>query len=133
MQRLRIAKAVGIPSPCRRTGVFAGAVICCLAAMLLLTAKPSGASPASDLSTPDTVKHGNEIFHQRCALCHTQQPGQSLPFGPPNLYDVFRGPSPLSPRQAETIIVQGKGGMPAFGTVLSRSDIRCVIAYLRAK
>ncbi len=79
-----------------------------------------------------TVKHGDEIFHQKCIICHNQQPGNNLPFGPPNLYTVFRGKQ-ITPQQAETIITTGKGGMPSFRNVLTKSDIRSVIAYLRTR
>jgi mono/diheme cytochrome c family protein len=90
-------------------------------------------SQDSGVSSSASLKHGDQIFHQRCSTCHNKQPGDSSPFGPPNLYDIFRHSSSLSVKQAETIITQGKGAMPAFGTMLSRSDIRSVIGYLRGK
>lgn len=104
-----------------------------LASLSICAVQLRGASPgASDASSP-SPKHGDQIFHQRCVVCHNKQPGDTTPFGPPNLYEVFRQPSPLTSKQAETIITQGKGAMPAFGSILSKSDIHSVIAYLRAK
>jgi mono/diheme cytochrome c family protein len=109
-------------------------IVFSIASMLFLlwTVELSGQSPASDSSSSAGAKHGDQIFHQRCATCHNKQPGDTAPFGPPNLYDVFRSSS-LSEKQAETIILQGKGAMPAFNGILSRSDIRSVISYLRKK
>lgn len=79
-----------------------------------------------------TVKHGDEIFHQRCVVCHNKQPGDNTPFGPPNLYTAFRGHSALTTAQAETIVMNGRGQMPPFKAVLSKTEIRSVIAYLRS-
>jgi mono/diheme cytochrome c family protein len=79
------------------------------------------------------VKQGKDIFNTRCIVCHNKQPGDTTPFGPPNLYTVFRGHPPLSTAQAETIVINGKGQMPSFKTVLSKTEIRSVIAYLRSR
>jgi mono/diheme cytochrome c family protein len=123
-----------ILSPRHRISLFPWSAALLLASLSLCAAQLRGASPgASDAPSPSS-KHGDEIFHQRCVICHNKQPGDTTPFGPPNLYDVFRQqPSTLTPKQAETIITQGKGAMPAFGSILSKSDIRSVIAYLRSK
>jgi mono/diheme cytochrome c family protein len=107
--------------------------VCGFVAAFVFAAPSRGASPVSGPASSDAIKHGDEIFHQRCILCHNQQPGDSLPFGPPNLYQAFRGKSPMTSHQAETIIAQGKGPMPAFGTILTKSDIRSVVAYLRTR
>jgi mono/diheme cytochrome c family protein len=122
-------------SPMRRTGLLSWLVVLSLfIAVLAGTGHLEGATTsASDVSASGSLKHGDQIFHQRCVACHNKQPGDSSPFGPPNLFDLLRHSSSLSPKQAETIIEQGKGNMPAFGSVLSKSDIRSIIAYLRAK
>ncbi|HEY1648001.1 MAG TPA: cytochrome c [Terracidiphilus sp.] len=106
-------------------------VVCGLVAAFLFAVPSRGASPEPGTGSAVSVKHGSEIFHQRCALCHTQQPGDSLPFGPPNLYQALQART-ITSQQAENIIAQGKGTMPAFGAILTKKDIRCVIAYLRA-
>ena len=79
------------------------------------------------------AKRGEVIFHQRCESCHNKQPGQSAPFGPPNLYGIFHGPSAITTRKAEEIITHGKGAMPAWGPVLTHSDIDSVVTYLKAR
>lgn len=90
------------------------------------------ATESQPASASVSARHGDEIFHQRCATCHNQAPGDALPFGPPNLYTVFRQRT-ISSQQAETIILDGKGSMPPFRSVLSKGDIRCVIAYLKGR
>jgi mono/diheme cytochrome c family protein len=95
-------------------------------------AAPANA-PAPDVAPIAPVHEGDAIFHKRCVVCHNKQRGDDSPFGPPNLYTAFHGPTPLATRVAENIIVNGKGQMPAFGTVLSRTEIRQVIAYLKTR
>jgi mono/diheme cytochrome c family protein len=79
------------------------------------------------------VRQGAKIFHDRCANCHNKQPGDDSPFGPPNLYSAFRGKDTISRGQAETVIRDGRNAMPAFGNVLSKSEIASVIAYLQGR
>ena len=83
-------------------------------------------------SSPAAVKHGAAIFHQRCIVCHNKKPGDTTPFGPPNLFEVFgKRPPLLTAQQAEEIITHGKGQMPSFSGVLTRADMGDVLAYLR--
>ncbi len=111
--------------------------VCCLMLGLLLAGSAVQATlgatePASEHPTAAT-KRGAEIFQKRCVACHNKQPGDESPFGPPNLYSAFRNTPPLSVHDAETIIRNGKGTMPPFASILSPSDIRSVIAYLRKR
>lgn len=106
--------------------------VCMLTAVFFLAAQSQGAPMPSDEEPSSAVKHGDAIFHQKCIICHNQEPGNNLPFGPPNLYTVFRGKE-ITPQQAETIITEGKGGMPSFRSVLTKTDIRSVIAYLKTR
>jgi len=94
----------------------------------LRAAQAAAAEPA----TPST-RRGEEVFQKRCVACHNKKPGDDVPFGPPNLYSAFHRTPPLSEREAETTIRDGKGNMPAFGAILSASEIRSVIAYLRKR
>ena len=72
---------------------------------------------------------GAQVFRARCISCHNKQPVDNSPFGPPNLFGEFKRKA-ITHSQAEMIIVNGKGGMPGFGNVLSKGDIRSVIEYL---
>jgi mono/diheme cytochrome c family protein len=111
-------------------------VFCLLVGFLLagssVQATLGATEPAAEHPNPAT-KRGAEIFQKRCVSCHNKQPGDESPFGPPNLYSAFRGTPPLSVHDAENIIRNGKGNMPPFGSILSPSDIRSVIAYLRKR
>jgi mono/diheme cytochrome c family protein len=102
--------------------------------LLFAVARCLSASASSDTANNDAVKQGGEIFHQRCIVCHNKQPGDNTPFGPPNLYKVFGShPALLTSQQAETIVVHGRAQMPAFGAILTRTEIRSVLAYLRKR
>jgi mono/diheme cytochrome c family protein len=90
-------------------------------------------APASDVVPVVSAHEGDAIFHARCISCHNQQRGVDAPFGPPNLYTAFHGKTPVAPRLAANIIASGKGQMPAFGAVLTRREILCVVAYLRTR
>jgi mono/diheme cytochrome c family protein len=96
-------------------------------------ASATQADTADTGAAGETVKQGDEIFHKRCVVCHNKKPGDNTPFGPPNLYTVFRShPTTITPAQAETIVMNGRGQMPSFKAVLTRTEIRSVIAYLRS-
>ncbi len=64
------------------------------------------------------AKHGAAVFQQNCVSCHNKQPGDSAPFGPPNLHGIFSSKPlvtpPITPRK-HRIIEKGKAPMPAFG------------------
>lgn len=87
---------------------------------------------AADAPAAPSPKQGDQIFHQRCIVCHNKQPDDTTPFGPPNLYKVFRSHA-LTTAQAETIITNGRGQMPSFKTILTKPEIRSVISYLRSR
>lgn len=103
-----------------------------LAALPVVAACFLPSARAADTLT-GRAKQGQAIFQQRCVSCHNKQPGDTSPFGPPNLSGIFKGPSRLTTRQAVEIIEKGKSPMPAFGTILTHSDIDALIAYLRTR
>ena len=108
--------------------LFAGSV---LAVSFLLGSL--GASQAAASPQAASAKHGAAIFQQRCVACHNKKPDDDAPFGPPNLYTAFHRTPPLTAQEAETIVHDGKGNMPAFGSILSSAEIRSVITYLRTR
>lgn len=95
----------------------------------------SGFSQESHSASSASAKEGKAIFEKRCIVCHNKKPGNNSPFGPPNLHGIFRASSPLkiTPSQAIVTITHGKGNMPAFGKVLTNSQIKCVVAYLKTQ
>jgi mono/diheme cytochrome c family protein len=92
-----------------------------------------GNAPMPEAAPVAPAQGGSAIFQKRCFMCHNKQRGDDSPFGPPNLYTAFHGKPPLTAKAAETIIVNGKGQMPAFRAILSETEIRQVIAYLRTR
>ena len=83
------------------------------ASALLFPANMSASSGETEPSASPQVKAGEAIFKKRCLVCHNKQPGDNAPFGPPNLYVAFKGPSALSTKAATNIITHGKATMPA--------------------
>ena len=103
------------------------------ASALLFPANMSASPRETVQSVSPQVKAGEATFKKRCLVCHNKQPGDNAPFGPPNLYGAFKGPSAMSTKDAVNIIAHGKATMPAWAGILSKSDINNVIAYLRAR
>lgn len=85
---------------------------------------------AAKTHTSAAATAGSAIFHKNCIVCHNKQPGDTTPFGPPNLHGVFKT-TDLTSAQAQEIITNGKGQMPAWGKTLTPKDIKNVIAYLK--
>ena len=90
------------------------------------TARPRGGEPVGDL------------FRNNCARCHGADGRGDTPLG--NTYKApdFSDPewwqkhSNITTSASLVLIVsQGKGGMPAFGKKLSRTEIRQLVGYVR--
>lgn len=83
------------------------------------------------------AKQGEVLFQQHCITCHNKQPGDTTPFGPPNLHGIFsKKPlvkTPVTPQQATQIIKNGLAPMPPFAGVLTNSQIQALIAYLKTQ
>ena len=83
-------------------------------------------------SHPDAdVQQGKALFQQKCAGCHNKQPGDTNPFGPPNLHGIFQH-KVLTPVQARHTIRYGEGSMPPFRS-LSDSQLDHLLAYLKTQ
>ncbi len=94
----------------------------------------------ADTATPPMnakAKRGAAVFQQNCVSCHNKQPGDTTPFGPPNLHGIFGSKPlvtpPVTPAQATDVIKKGKAPMPAFAGILTDAQISDVIAYLKAQ
>jgi len=78
-------------------------------------------------------ERGAGIFTRTCASCHgpTGRPtrGLGLPVMPRDLSDASFYQQ-RSDAELEAAIRDGKGAMPAFGTLLSDEDLKLVIAHL---
>ena len=83
------------------------------------------AAPALAQSAPD----GKALFAKNCAACH-QANGRGIPGAFPPLAG-----SPVAlgaPEQAATVLLKGRGGMPAFSGSLDDAQIAGVLSYVRA-
>jgi mono/diheme cytochrome c family protein len=94
----------------------------------------------ADTATPPMnakAKRGAAVFQQNCLSCHNKQPGDTTPFGPPNLHGIFSSKPlvtpPVTPAQATDVIKKGKAPMPAFAGILTDAQISDLIAYLKAQ
>ncbi len=80
------------------------------------------------------AKQGETIFKTQCIGCHNKQPGDTTPFGPPNLHGIIGSTPPqVTPQVAAATIKSGKGVMPPFEGKLSAQDINNVVAYLKTQ
>jgi mono/diheme cytochrome c family protein len=77
-----------------------------------------------------TVHAGQEIFAQKCLLCHSINKGQ-VTFGP-SLYAEMKKPQgKKSSAEVRSVIKNGKGKMPSFQEKLSAEDVDKLLAYIR--
>jgi mono/diheme cytochrome c family protein len=113
---------------CGRVRLFLAAAVM---AALLLPAISALAGDKSENLSP-RAKMGSALFQQNCIVCHNKKPGDTAPFGPPNLHGVLRK-KVITAAQAATIIKNGRGAMPPFGSRLSVSQIQQLIAYLHTQ
>jgi mono/diheme cytochrome c family protein len=80
------------------------------------------------------AKQGETIFKAQCIGCHNKQPGDTTPFGPPNLHGIIGSTPPMvTPQEATATIKNGKGVMPPFEGKLTTQDISNVVAYLKTQ
>jgi mono/diheme cytochrome c family protein len=112
--------------------MLAGCNAILLAVVPLIFASQSlGATSAGAPSRRVHIARGELLFHQQCLACHNKQPGDSSPFGPPNLHALLGRNPVITQQHAVEVIRDGKSVMPAFRDKLSDGDIRDIIAYLK--
>jgi len=98
----------------------------------------SGGTAAAQKPVSGKAKLGETIFKAQCIGCHNKQPGDTTPFGPPNLHGIIGTNTGTTPPQitaqvAATTIKTGKGIMPPFDGKLTPQDISNVVAYLKTQ
>jgi len=95
-------------------------------------------APATDTGAvaADPVAHGKQVYMARCALCHGPEGKGDGPAAaglnpkPRNHTDGAYMKS-RTDDQLLQVIRNGKGGMPAWGSVLSDQEIHDVLKYVR--
>ncbi|HEX5340571.1 MAG TPA: cytochrome c oxidase subunit II [Gammaproteobacteria bacterium] len=89
--------------------------------------KPAAAAPGWDMQT--AMARGKQVFDQNCAACHMADgkgnPAMSVPA-------IAGGPIPNGPLAAHiSLVLHGKGIMPAWGNILTDKDLAAVITFER--
>ncbi len=88
-------------------------------------ASSSGSSGSKSSATAVSLKAGMKVFSSTCASCHTLAAAGSTGTVGPNL-------DQLKPSDAVVVkqVTNGGGGMPAFGSSLSKTQIQAVAKYV---
>jgi outer membrane protein assembly factor BamB len=86
---------------------------------------PAAAEPSEGGGATASVAAGEEVFGTTCATCHTLAAAGSSGTTGPNLDE-------LKPSKAlvEKQVTNGGGGMPAFGSTLSKTEIESVAEFV---
>lgn len=100
---------------------------------IIMTALIATACGGSGITLPDDADQelfqGLAVYQQRCAQCHGQTGGGGIGA---NIQDVE---SRLTDAEQREVVVNGRNNagrqMPAFGAVLSESDIDAVVRFTR--
>jgi mono/diheme cytochrome c family protein len=111
---------------------------CSLALLLpiagIILAASVGVAVAQKPAVSAKAKQGETIFKAQCIGCHNKQPGDTTPFGPPNLHGIIgTTPPQVTAQVAAATIKSGKGIMPPFEGKLTPQDISNVVAYLKTQ
>ncbi|PYS72402.1 MAG: hypothetical protein DMF73_08395 [Acidobacteria bacterium] len=118
-------------------------VLICLvllaSALFLLDLTVSRATPPQRRSVArSSGTQVGDLFRNNCARCHGADGGGDTPLGhtynAPDFTDPdwWRKHSDItSTGSLVSIVTHGKGGMPAFGRKLTRSEIRHLVDYVR--
>lgn len=124
----RRSKHLGIARPTVRLLAFL------LTLLPLMMAPPAGGEHATDdakealtnpyLGQKEAIEEGEGIYRGRCVGCHRSQGGHG-----PNLF----GTKLTDEQFLETVMNGRKGGMPAWGNLLSPDDIWKVHAFVMSR
>ena len=80
-------------------------------------------------ATPSLAADGQHLFQENCSACH-QVTGKGVPGAFPALAGskVAQG----DPKEPIGRVLNGRGGMPAFGGELSDAEISSILSYVRS-
>jgi mono/diheme cytochrome c family protein len=132
LRRNRILSNRFQESSATRFVVYSLALLLPVAGMFL--GAPGGTAVAQKPAASGKAKQGETIFKAQCIGCHNKQPGDTTPFGPPNLHGIIGSTPPqVTSQEAATTIKNGKGIMPPFEGKLTTQDINSVVAYLKTQ
>ena len=93
----------------------------------------SSSKPYATLT--DEQKKGEELFVQRCSVCHmpyrTKTKWESGPPFGPSLRGVLMNAKPAKEEAMRQFILKGSDKMPGFQYGFTSEDLNVVIAYLK--
>ena len=90
--------------------------------------EPLAAAHPQDVFDRERVVEGERLFYRHCVRCHAYR---GVPNGYPNLWNL----SPAVYEALDAIVGEGtmaENGMPAYGDILSRSEIAAIREFLLA-
>ena len=109
------------------------------------TASAGGGGPAINSTSSDTAAEasmdmttlGNKVYQERCALCHGPEGKGDGPAAAglnpkPRNHTDGKYMNSRTDAQLLDVIRHGKGGMPAWGGVLSEREIQAVLKHVRS-
>jgi mono/diheme cytochrome c family protein len=103
------------------------------------TAPPVNTTPSDTtaLKAMDPVALGNKVYQDRCALCHGPEgkgegPAAAALNPKPRNHTDGAYMNSRTDAQLLEVIRHGKGGMPAWGGVLSETEIQAVLKHVRS-
>ena len=102
-----------------------------LVASILLFVVPLAVSAQqknSELALNETQVLGRRVFHQRCAVCHTQVSPGTRRYGPALSKDLVDGNEDTI---REFILNGSRGKMPGFKYGLESSQVDAIVEYLK--
>jgi mono/diheme cytochrome c family protein len=119
----------------KRVVLTVSVVISCL---LLLAESGLSLAPQKRKAPSASTHKVNDLYRSNCARCHGADGRGDTPLG-----KTFNAPdftdqkwwqehaAITNTRSLVSIVTNGKGGMPAFGKKLNRSEINKLVAYVR--
>lgn len=117
--------------------VVCGAIFSFFAAFLIRTDIAAAALQVKRSSAH--ARRVDELYNRNCARCHGPRGDADTPLGrvfnTPDLTDPawWKANSRInSTRNLRSIVTKGKGGMPAFGKKLTRTEINLLVNRMRS-
>ncbi|MCE7984345.1 MAG: hypothetical protein DYG89_24490 [Caldilinea sp. CFX5] len=94
------------------------------------TPAATGEAPqASSADAEQLISMGEEIYAQECASCHQLNGEGTSSYPALNNNELVTSEDPSAPL---TVILHGRGEMPAFADTLSAEEIAAVLSYVRS-
>jgi mono/diheme cytochrome c family protein len=119
----------------KRVVLILSVLISCL---LCLAGSGLSSAPQKRKALDASAHRVNDLYRSNCARCHGAEGRGDTPLG-----KTFNAPdftdqkwwqehaAITNTRSLVSIVTNGKGGMPAFGKKLNRSEINKLVAYVR--